>query len=175
MCLCAFLYFNKFSTVNINYFCNQKKTTMLSEGKNTSFPFNFSWIFTSLWQNDALSIVPHGGGEGAALLSLLHNAVTTSRKLQVPNKYQSMLRASRSVSMATWQGHDTVWVLPRHGDGPAGRRPTLSSLRLPKDHAANGIQLPKAPGEGHLFGTLKSLNWSPWLWGAWKGHFYLLL
>lgn len=29
MCLYGFLYFTEFSTVNINYFCNQKKSTLL--------------------------------------------------------------------------------------------------------------------------------------------------
>lgn len=33
MCLCAFLYFTEFSTLNINYFCNQKKHTVIKSIK----------------------------------------------------------------------------------------------------------------------------------------------
>jgi hypothetical protein len=45
MCLYAFLYFTEFSTVNINYFCNQKNThththTVIGRKKNT-LPIQF--------------------------------------------------------------------------------------------------------------------------------------
>ena len=42
MCLCAFLYFNKLSTLNINYFCNQKKAQRYWKKKKKSILFNFS-------------------------------------------------------------------------------------------------------------------------------------
>ena len=73
--------------------------------------------------------------------------VTASGKQQIPNKYKSILETSRSVSMATWQGHDTIWAPPQRGDGPAQRTPDLNSPRLPMDHSiylcGNGIRLPR--------------------------------
>ena len=99
MCLCAFLYFNKLSTVNINYFCNQKKHII---GKKKSFPFNFSNL--PVTERYLPSRPQIGEGEGIPLslsLSLCLMLVTASRKLQIPNKYKSILETSRSVSMAT--------------------------------------------------------------------------
>lgn len=61
--------------------------------------------------------------------------ITASREPQIPSKYQSVLETSRSVSMATWQGHDSVCSLPGQGKGPAGKTPASSGPRLPKDHA----------------------------------------
>lgn len=143
MCLCAFLYFNKFSTVNINYFRNQKKkpTVLLEEKIYPSYsvspgslPLRYRMIPSQQCKM--------GGGVRPFSLSCTV-LVTASRKLQIPNKYQLIVRTSRSVSMATWQGHDTTWALPQRGDGPAGRMPTSNSLRLPKGHGAKGLGLPR--------------------------------
>lgn len=156
MCLCAFLYFNKLSTVNINYFCNQKKkSTTLLEGKKKSFPFNFSNL--SVAERYLPSRPQIGEGEGIPLsLSLCLMLVTASSKLQVPNKYKSILETSRSVSMATWQGHDTIWVLPQHGDGPVGRTPDL--MARGGQRAIVLICVAKASGFLRLKGTDISPN-----------------
>lgn len=57
MCLCAFLYFTEFFPLNINYFCNQKKHTVIKSIKKKSFPSNFSGVFATLLQTDSLTIV----------------------------------------------------------------------------------------------------------------------
>ena len=99
--------------------------------------------------------------------------VTASRKLKIPNKYQSVFETSRSVSMATWQGHDTLWALAQRGDGPAGRMPASNSRRLPKDPGiylcGNGIRLPKTERGRHLskWWNDESLKGSSWLWVPW--------
>jgi hypothetical protein len=88
MCLYAFLYFTEFSTVNINYFCNQKNThththTLLLEGKKTPSPFNFSRVFTPLTEKYHHSI-PQMEREEDAGPSFLCDAGHSSQKTTDP-------------------------------------------------------------------------------------------
>lgn len=83
MCLCAFLYFNKLSTVNINYFCNQKKKHNVIGRKKKSLLFNFSNL--SVAERYLPRRPQIGEGRSSLFLSLsLFNAGATSANCRSP-------------------------------------------------------------------------------------------
>lgn len=133
MCLCAFLYFTEFSTLNINYFCNQKKHTVIKSIKNV-----FSIQFLHCLCHSVTDRFPHNSVQKEPTVHGYPQPLWCwsrhTENHRVPPKYQSIVKTLRSVSIATRQGHGSVWALPEHGDG----RRAAADSRITKGGVTKG-------------------------------------
>lgn len=129
MCLCAFLYFTEFSTVNINYFCNQKKSTMLFKEKNILPIQVLQGLYLSVTERDSHNSPQMGSRAGAAPLSPLWCWSRHPESCRSPVNTSQLWRPR---DQSLWQLGGPVRALPQCGDSPAGRTSTVVYLRQPK-------------------------------------------